>query len=145
VRVLEASDDALAILHEYYEAVHVVVRDSPEDVRKLVTDPQSGLWLAYLDDAVVGCVVLRPLPQVASAGECKRLYVRPEARGRGVADLLMDALEQQARDVGFSAIYLDSYGDLRAAIALYRRRGYVDCERYNANPQATVFLRKVLS
>jgi ribosomal protein S18 acetylase RimI-like enzyme len=145
VRVLEASEEALRILDEYYEAVHVVLRDTPEDIRKLVADPRSALWLAYVDDAVVGCVVLRPLPQIASAGECKRLYVRPEARGRGIADRLMDALEEHARALGFSAIYLDSYGDLRAAIALYRRRGYVDCERYNDNPQATVFLRKSFS
>ena len=39
-------------------------------------------------------------------------------------------------------IYLDTYDDLKAAIALYIRRGYETCERYNDNPQATVFLRK---
>jgi hypothetical protein len=42
-------------------------------------------------------------------------------------------------------MYLDSKPEFSAAIALYRRRGYVECTRYNDNAQATVFLRKSLT
>jgi len=144
-RLAEPNDDALRLLHEYYEAVHVVQRDTPEAVRRLMADASSGFWIAYLDGTRAGCVVLRQLGSIPHAGECKRLYVRPEARGRGIAEYLMDALETFARDQRLRWIYLDSYDDLKAAIALYRKRGYVECERYNDNPQATVFLRKRLS
>jgi GNAT superfamily N-acetyltransferase len=68
--------------------------------------------------------------------------VQPKARGHGIADALLDAQEEYARGQGMRWIYLDSYDDLKVAIALYRRRGYVACERYNDNPQATVFLSK---
>jgi len=87
---------------------------------------------------------LKRLGPIPLAGECKRLYVRPKARGRRIADKLLDALEDFARSNGLRWIYLDTYDDLKAAIALYRKRGYVPCERYNDNPQATVFLRKSL-
>jgi ribosomal protein S18 acetylase RimI-like enzyme len=76
------------------------------------------------------------------SSECKRLYVKPWARGRGIADKLLDAQEIHARKQGLEWIFLDSYDDLKAAIALYERRGYERCERYNDNPQATVFMRK---
>ena len=76
------------------------------------------------------------------ASECKRLYVKPAARGNHIADRLLDAQEEFARSVGVEWIYLDSYDDLKAAIALYERRGYERCERYNDNPQATLFMRK---
>ena len=66
------------------------------------------------------------------------------ARGRGVADALLEVLECHAREVGLTAIYLDSKDDLVAAIKLYKRRGYEECARYNDNPQATVFLKKEL-
>jgi hypothetical protein len=56
----------------------------------------------------------------------------------------MDALEDFARGLGLRWVYLDSYDDLAAALALYRKRGYVTCERFNDNPQATVFMRKSL-
>lgn len=142
VRVTAANDDALAILHEYYEAVHVVQRDTHASVQKILNAPSSGMWLAYMGDEVVGCVVLRRLASIPRAGECKRLYVRPAARGNRIADKLLDEQEAFARSVGVDWIYLDTYDDLKTAIALYERRGYERCERYNDNPQATLFMRK---
>jgi DNA-binding MarR family transcriptional regulator/GNAT superfamily N-acetyltransferase len=142
VRLSEADDDASRLLEEYYEAVSVVQRDTPEAIQQIISDASSGMWVAYLREKAVGCVVLRRLSSIPSAGECKRLYVRPEARGNGLADALLDAQEAFARSKGLQWVYLDSYDDLKAAIALYKKRGYLPCERYNDNPQATVFLRK---
>jgi DNA-binding MarR family transcriptional regulator/GNAT superfamily N-acetyltransferase len=144
VRLTVANHDALAILQEYYEAVHVVQRDQPASLQKIVDAPASGIWLAYLADKVVGCVVLRKLMSIPFASECKRLYVAPSARGNRIADHLLDAQESFARSQGVEWIYLDSYHDLKTAIALYERRGYQRCERYNDNPQATLFMRKYI-
>lgn len=136
--------DVLLLIEEYYEAVGVLVRDSPERVRGYLRDESAGVWLAYDGAAPAGCVVLRGLPELTRAAECKRLYVRPAFRGVHVADQMLDAMEAHARSLGLDWIYLDSKDDLREAIRLYRRRGYAECERYNSNPQATVFLRKDL-
>ena len=76
------------------------------------------------------------------ASECKRLYVKPAARGKHIAGGLLDAQEEFARSQGVEWIYLDTHDGLKAAIALYERRGYQRCERYNDNPQATLFMRK---
>jgi hypothetical protein len=46
--------------------------------------------------------------------------------------------------VGYSTLYLDSKDDLIDAIRFYRKQGYRSCERYNENPQATVFMKLVL-
>ena len=142
VQLSKSSDDALRLLQEYYEAVSVVQRDTPEAIQEIIDGPHSGVWLAYLEEKAVGCVVLRELGSVPFAGECKRLYVQPGARGRRIADKLLDAQENFARSTGLHWIYLDSKDDLKVAVALYRKRGYVSCERYNDNPQATLFLRK---
>lgn len=144
VRLSKSNHDAIQLLREYYEAVSVVQRDTPEAIQKIIGDPCSGVWLGYLEEMAVGCVVLRKLGSIPFAAECKRLYVQPTARGHGIADKLMDALEDFARSKGLHWIYLDSYDDLKAAISLYRKRGYASCKRYNDNPQATVFLRKNL-
>ena len=145
LRVTEASQAVLQLLQEYYEAVHVVQRDNPQKIQAILQARASGLWVATLAGKAVGCVVLRELPSIRRAAECKRLYVQPQARGRGIAEKLMDSLEDFARSQGVEFIYLDSYGDLKTAIALYRKRGYEECERYNDNPQATIFLRKRIS
>jgi putative acetyltransferase len=137
-------NDALALIEEYYEAINVVARDDRDSLLRYLSDPQSGIWVAYSGDAAIGCILLRPLTQFESAGEVKCLYVRPPHRGRGVARLLLRTLEQFAQEHKIAWLYLDTKDDLTDAIAFYRRHGYRPCGCYNENPQATIFLRKQL-
>jgi GNAT superfamily N-acetyltransferase len=94
---------------------------------------------------MAGCVVLRGEVPDQDAGECKRLYVRPAFRRLGIAEALMTALEDFARRAGVQWVYLDTHDTFAASIRLYQARGYERCERYNDNPQATLFFRKRLS
>lgn len=132
------------LLNEYYEAIGVVKRDTPDEIAAYLDEPASGLWIAYVDEVAAACVVLRPLPSMALAGECKRLYVRPQFRGKRLAEALLDAMESYAVASGYQWMYLDSKDDLKEALGIYTRRGYQACERYNDNPQATIFMRKAL-
>ena len=149
MKIIRASVDqrleALELLAEYYEAVDVVKRDTLADVEGFLRDEAAGLWIAYVEGMPAGCVVLRPLPSMRSAGECKRLYVRSRFRGRGIAEALLDSMEDYGRVLGLKEIYLDSKDDLTVAINLYKKRQYETCAAYNDNPQATIFMRKVLS
>jgi ribosomal protein S18 acetylase RimI-like enzyme/ankyrin repeat protein len=136
-------DAAWAIVAEYCDALDIVVRDDPADFDRYFEDG-SGVWLAHDGDAVVGCIALRPLPVVGpDAGEVKRLYVRPAARGRNLAGALLDELEAYARG-RYRGLYLDTKDDLIPAIRFYERRGYARIPRYNDNPQATIFMRRLL-
>lgn len=148
IRVERARPDqvkeAYAIVCEYYDAVDVYVRDDAEAFRREYFGSGAGIWLARDGETVVGCIALRPLQEVAGGGEVKRLYVKPEYRGQGIAEQLLEALEAYARESGYGAIYLDSKDDLKTALRFYARHGYAECARYNENPQATVFMTKAL-
>lgn len=139
-------DDAISVIEEYYDSINVVVRDDRETILHYALDTDSsGIWLAYVDNIPVGCVLLRPLPCVSSTSvEVKRLYVKEPYRGKGIPHALMTALEDCARTLGNDWIYLDTKDDLIAAIKFYEKFGYERCERYNDNPQATIFMRKHL-
>ncbi len=141
---LEYPDDALNLIEEYYDAIDVVVRDDRAALLRYLSDPDSAIWVAYAGSAPIACILYRPLTELESAGEIKRLYVRPGYRGRGVARLLLRTLEEFARKQGIAWLYLDTKDDLTDAIAFYRRHGYKPCARYNENPQATMFMRKRL-
>lgn len=104
----------------------------------------AGLWLATAGGEIIGCIGLHRLPHPKDSGEIKRLYVRVEHRGQGVAEALLETLEAYATEHGYKTLYLDSKKDLMPAIRFYRRHGYTPCERYNENPQATIFMRKEL-
>jgi GNAT superfamily N-acetyltransferase len=135
---------AFALVEEYNDAVNVLMRDTAESFARDYFGTGSGFWLAAHADEAVGCIALRPLKTHESAGEIKRLYVRPEFRGAGAAAGLLAALERYAAEYGYRWLYLDSKDDLQAAIRFYRRHGYAPCERYNENRQATVFMRKMV-
>jgi GNAT superfamily N-acetyltransferase len=149
MKILRASiaqlPDAQLLLAEYYEAVGVMVLDQPAALAAYLSEQASGLWIAYVEAVPAGCVVLRPLPSLPQSTECKRLYVRPQFRGHGVAQALLNELENYAQASNANWVYLDSKDDLKDALRLYIARGYEPCERYNDNPQATVFLRKNLT
>jgi len=144
VRAAPADREAAwAIVDDYCRALAIVVRDDPADFERYF-EAGSGVWLARDGDAVIGCIALRPLPTIAAdAGEVKRLYVRPAARGRKIADALLDELEAYAAAF-YRGLYLDTKDDLLPAIRFYERRGYVRIPRYNDNPQATIFMRRML-
>lgn len=132
---------ARAIVDSYCEEIGVIVRDTPAGFDAYFSDG-SGVWLAEKDGDVVGCIILRPIPIPGEkAAEVKRLYVLPSARGERLADQLLLALHASAKE-RYEWLYLDTKDDLLAAIRFYRRHGYEDCDRYNDNPQATIFMRK---
>ena len=137
---------ALALVKEYFEAVDVWVRDSESEFRDYLTGDDRGIWLAFTGAESVGCIVLHPLADLPRSGELKRLYVKSMHRRQGLADALLQAVEEFAtRIAGYAWLYLDSKDDLRNAIRFYQRNGYESCHRYNANPQATIFMRKPLA
>jgi GNAT superfamily N-acetyltransferase len=136
---------ALELVHEYFEAVDVWVRDTEREFRDYLVGDDRGIWLALLWQEPVGCIVLHPLASPSRSGELKRLYVKPAYRRQGLADGLLQAAEEfAAKTAHYEWLYLDSKSDLVDAIRFYERRGYRSCERYNSNPQATVFMRKRL-
>ncbi|HTZ47722.1 MAG TPA: GNAT family N-acetyltransferase [Verrucomicrobiae bacterium] len=139
---VEQIEVAYGIVQEYYEAAAVQVREGREEFARQYFEEGAGVWLAGNETGVLGCVALRRLGERADSGEIKRMYVRADHRGRGIADALFDALESYAREVGHQWLYLDTAADMVAAARFYERKGFVACAPYNNNPQAAIFLRK---
>jgi len=76
----------------------------------------------------VGCGCFKPFGPAAV--ELKRMYVAPDARGRGIAAQVVAALEQWACELGFTAIALETGTKQHEAIALYTKLGFTPIERF---------------
>lgn len=105
--------------------------------------PTGSFLLARRAGRVVGCGGVQTIGD--GIGEVKRMWVEEGSRGSGVGAQLLAALEARCAALGHRVVRLDTNGELVEAVALYRRAGYREVERYNDNPYAERFFEKQLA
>jgi ribosomal protein S18 acetylase RimI-like enzyme len=143
MRVFQANtqediDQARALFLEYAAGLGISLcfQNFDRELANLPGDyapPEGRLLLATEDDQLAGCIALRKL----SDGVCemKRLFIRPAYRGKGLGRVLVNALIDEARQLGYTRMRLDTLvGRMDQAIALYRSIGFVEIEPYYENP-----------
>ena len=105
----------------------------------------GGLFvIASAGDCQVGCGALRPLGE--GTIEVKRMFVRREWRGRGIARAVLRHLERRAADLGYRTVRLETGRCQPEAIALYASSGYERIPGYGdyaSNPMSVCFEKRL--
>jgi len=105
--------------------------------------PEGRLLLAEYEGQLAGCVALHKLD--AEICEMKRLYLRPQFRGKGLGRLVADRIISEARQVGYKRIRLDTVEPvMKDAVAMYRRLGFREIAPYCDNPIAGALYMELL-
>lgn len=95
--------------------------------------PDGAILLAEGSDEPVGVVAVQPLDDEGVC-EMKRLYVRAAHRHQGVGRRLAEAIIEEARDLGYDAMRLDTVASMTAARSLYRSLDFEERSPYYHNP-----------
>src|SRR6266446_6338040 len=97
--------------------------------------PDGRLLLAEHEGKVAGCVALHRLE--SNTCEMKRLYLRPEFRGKRLGGALAECVIAEARRIGYHRMRLDTVEPLMGdALAMYRKMGFKEIPPYRPNPIA---------
>jgi len=103
--------------------------------------PAGALFIALNNDGVpLGCVALRPMAE-PSICEMKRLYISPEGRGLGLGKRLVIKVLNEAKQIGYRKMRLDTLPRMQSAVTLYEKLGFVKIDPYYETPlEGTLFL-----
>ncbi|MCM1125199.1 MAG: GNAT family N-acetyltransferase [Lachnospiraceae bacterium] len=122
---------------------YLELQNYSEELKHLETKyglPYGRLYLAYCDDEPAGCIGLRKIDEENC--EMKRLYVRPKFRGRHIGRILVQRIIEDAREIGYSHMLLDTLPFLESAIGMYKRFGFYEIESYNDSPvETSIYMR----
>jgi len=95
--------------------------------------PEGRLLLVSVNGEAAACVALHKL--TSEVCEMKRLYVRPQFRGKGLGRALAECVIDDARQIGYKRLRLDTVEPvMRTAVAMYRVLGFREIAPYRENP-----------
>jgi len=121
----EVSQRLIAGVQQEYVIRYGSPDETPVDPAEFEA-PDGVFVVAFLDDEPIGCAGLRRTDESDGPAdiELKRMFVRAEFRGRGFARVLLDHIEQRAREFGSSRLILETGTVQPEAIGLYESAGY---------------------
>jgi len=134
----EQVDRARGLFEEYAAALGISLcfqnfDKELADLPGAYAPPDGRLFLAFYENKLAGCVGLRKIGD--GTCEMKRLYVRPEFRGKRIGRALTEKLITEARALGYAQMRLDTLpAKMDDAIRLYRSLGFREIEPYYHNP-----------
>ena len=123
---------------------YLAIQDYDEELKHLEGKygfPYGRLYLAYYDGELAGCIGLRKID--GQNCEMKRLYVRSQFRGKRIGTQLIQIIIEDARQIGYSCMLLDTLPFLESAIHLYREYGFYETDSYNESPMSTSIFMKM--
>lgn len=114
-----------------------------EQIDVMYAPPDGRLFLVENNGTVLGCGGLRRYD--SQSAELKRMYLRPELRGQGLGQRLLDTAIAAAAEAGYRSIRLDTVPSMVAAIALYRKNGFevLDVKKED-DPEGLIYMEKML-
>lgn len=146
------SDDIRALFAEYMDMLiendsvfekYLALQNYEEELRDLRVkygEPKGRLYLALHDGKAAGCIGMKYHDEHCC--ELKRLYVRPEYRGNGLADRLCRLIMRDAEAAGYDYILLDTLPFLTGAKHIYDKLGFYITKPYNDSPMGnSIFMR----
>ncbi|MBD3217647.1 MAG: GNAT family N-acetyltransferase [candidate division Zixibacteria bacterium] len=133
--------------YEDFLGFHLCFQNFEEEMKTLpgkYAPPEGRLIIAEYDSEIAGCVAVKKIGE--GVCEMKRLYVRPEFRGKKIGRKLAERIIEDAGAIGYDIMRLDTLERLKEAIALYRSMGFKETTAYVYNPiEDVVYMELKLS
>jgi len=103
--------------------------------------PHGRLYIAYFENELAGCLGLKKIND--NHAELKRFFVRPKYRKKHIGSKMLDLIISDAKQIGYSHIYLNTFPFLEDAIRMYKSKGFYEISSYNNSPMDSLLYLKL--
>jgi putative acetyltransferase len=133
-RRLEKADNPVvaALIRTILEEFHIdrpgtaYTDPTTDDLFSLFAEPRSVYYVALTDDRIAGgCGIFPTKGLPPDCVELVKYYVLPGERGHGIGRKLMELCIESAMRLGYSRLYLETVPELKDAIRIYEKAGFV--------------------
>jgi putative acetyltransferase len=103
----------------------VYYEESTDNLFGLYSEERSVYFIAEIEGRILGGGGISPTNGLSEdTCELVKMYLLPEARGKGIGAALLNKCIETAKQKGFNNIYLESLPELRRAITVYEKFGF---------------------
>lgn len=81
-------------------------------------------WVVEYQGELVGTAAYYPVKRGEKAVEVRKMYLLPQARGKGLGRFLLQELEKAIATRQFKQIWVETASVLKEAVQLYEKSGY---------------------
>jgi putative acetyltransferase len=96
-----------------------------DDLNTLFSVQRSAYFVVEQGGEIIGGAGVYPTDALPE-GYCElvKIYLLPQARGKGIGKALIEKCFETAKQLGYTGMYLESMPELKTAVGLYERCGF---------------------
>ncbi|TAE54651.1 MAG: GNAT family N-acetyltransferase [Nostocales cyanobacterium] len=128
-------------------------------IEKYYLETGGLFWVVEKENKILGTAAFYPYKAAEKGAEIKKIYLLPQARGKGLGKFLLHRLELEIANRGFSSIWIKTINLFKEATSLYEnsgyskfidietpKNGYIYCKNIsNQNPENCIFTPKPIN
>ena len=99
--------------------------ETTDHLYELFQQPGTLYLIAEVEDSILGGAGIYPSPGLPDRTcELVKMYLRTQARGKGLGKLLIDKCLQFAKSFGYDQVYIETMPELKKAVSVYEKFGF---------------------
>ena len=132
----EDNQDIEVLIHEVFTEFEIpmtgssIEDDDVSNMSEAYSDPRASYFVIERQGKVLGGAGIKQL-QGAEEHICElqKMYFSKEIRGLGYGKKMFDLCMESARSLGYTQCYLESASQLKAAIHMYEKNGFIRLDK----------------
>lgn len=113
-----------------------------EEFDKFYNADGCAFYVVVKNEKIIGSIGILTIS--AQEAKIKKMYISRDFRNLGLAQILIDEIIRKAIEFGYKKLTLETMSEMRAAIYLYKKNGFIEVDREAQSRRCDIVMEKIL-